>query len=183
VTLDHGQVFTYAYHLTYSFKGRPTPCKRILCCSAHVLGCYRRLRSITRSDYGPGAIPCDQGLHPRDPLGGNALRCTYSLFCAIEDLWNATLSMMKQVPKRRSTLQTRSRNFDLYMLLSCKPLSHIPLKTIAPMVKFRVRDRFPYKTKSQEPFGAYPLRRITLLSTAVSSLAKGLEDLSFQWTR
>jgi len=82
--------------------------------------------------------PYDHGLFLGDPLVKDAVRRTRKLFCSIQDLRNAMLFIMKQVPERNSILENKSRSIDSFALLSYKAVVYALLEVIAAMTGARV---------------------------------------------
>lgn len=76
----------------------------------------------------------------------------------------------KQAPETESWLGNGSRDFHSPTLPWCKTARHAGMDTIAAMAQARVQHPFPCEWHSREPAGAYPARRILLLSNAASSI-------------
>jgi len=123
---------------------------------------------------GPGATPHRSGdsswrcrrrglclLHAQGPM----------LFHSVTDLWSTILSVVKQVPEAKSTLEKASRTFDPSALDSGNAVTHVPLEAIATITHIRFQYPFCRKQKRREPLGAYAMRDVMLLSNTVSSIA------------
>lgn len=101
------------------------------------------------------------------------------LLHSLDDLGNAVLSKVKQVPEGKYGLGDKSSYFDPSTLPSCKPVIRSQIEAVAAMVDVRVQEAFPWKQKTRAPLGSYLVRSmlllllrllLRLLSSSVSSI-------------
>jgi hypothetical protein len=142
--------------------------------SLHAMNGYRRLASITASFTAPGAVSSDHGLLVGTPLREYAVRSTRkrTLLGSIEYLWNAVLSVMKQVPRGKPRSAIKSGNFEPFTVASCEALTYAPLPAIAAMTQEQVQGTLPCEKKKREALGAYAARDVMILWNALSSMAE-----------
>jgi hypothetical protein len=101
------------------------------------------------------------------------------LLHSLDDLGNAVLSKVKQVPEGKYGLGDKSSYFDPSTLPSCKPVIRSQMEAVAAMIDVRVQEAFPWKQKTRTPLGSYLVRSmlllllrllLRLLSSSVSSI-------------
>jgi hypothetical protein len=89
----------------------------------------------------------------------------------MEHTWNAMLSMMKQAPKDKSSLENTSRHFDMFALHSCKAVIRTPLEAITATNEIQSEGSFPCEHKTSGRLGAYSMKGIIMQRYAISSMA------------
>ena len=107
--------------------------------------------------------------------GECSVPCTHKrmLLHSLDDLGNAVLSKVKQVPEGKYGLGDKSSYFDPSTLPSCKPVIRSQMEAVAAMIDVRVQEAFPWKQKTRTPLGSYLVRSmllLRLLSSSVSSI-------------
>jgi hypothetical protein len=111
VALGSGPLLPYVQH---TFSGRcPVACERLLHRSIYGLDANRKVVSMPCTGSVPSAVPADHGVLLRHPLCKYAVGCILkgTPFDSVEDLRNAMLSVMKQMPKRIFRMEYMSGNF------------------------------------------------------------------------
>jgi hypothetical protein len=97
--------------------------------------------------------------------GECSVPCTHKrmLLHSLDDLGNAVLSKVKQVPEGKYGLGDKSSYFDPSTLPSCKPVIRSQMEAVAAMIDVRVQEAFPWKQKTRTPLGSYLVRSMLLL--------------------
>jgi len=82
-------------------------------------------------------------------VGDHAARCTWehTLIRSTEDLWNAMLSIMTQVPERDPSQELKSQSIDPSMHPPCRAIAHALLEAVAARTEFRVQGLFSIHTR------------------------------------